>query len=68
MNICDFELDVELSVSLVECRPILWDKTDDIYKQRNETKMAWGGMCIGVKEDFEAPGDVCDEGTKKTEQ
>jgi len=36
----DFELDVELSISLVESRPILWDKTDYIYKERNETKMA----------------------------
>ena len=22
-------------------------------------------MCIGLREDFEASGDVCDEGTKK---
>jgi hypothetical protein len=36
----DFDLDIELSVSLVEARPVLWDKMDDIYKEKNETKNA----------------------------
>ena len=31
----DFELDVELSILLVRSRPILWNKTDDIYIERN---------------------------------
>ena len=31
----DFELGTELSTSLVESRPILLDKTDDNYKERN---------------------------------
>ena len=35
----DFELGAELSTSLLESRPILLDKTEDIYKERNETKM-----------------------------
>ena len=34
----DFEFDIDLLISLVEARPVLWDKTDDIYKDRNETK------------------------------
>ena len=34
----DFEIDTELSISLVEVTPVLWDRTDDIYKKRNETK------------------------------
>lgn len=34
----DFEIDTELSISLVEVASVLWDKTDDIYKNRNETK------------------------------
>jgi hypothetical protein len=34
----DFEFDIDLLVSLVEAKPLLWDKTDDIYKDRNETK------------------------------
>jgi hypothetical protein len=36
----DFEFDTGLLIFLVEARPMLWDKTDDIYKERNETKKA----------------------------
>jgi hypothetical protein len=34
----DSEFDIDLLISLVEARPLLWDKTDDIYKERNDTK------------------------------
>jgi len=57
----DFEFDTDFLISLVEARPVLWDKTDDIYKDRNETKKAWREVCICLQEDFEA---VCD--VKKT--
>ena len=50
----DFEFDIELVISLVEARPVLWDKTDDIYKDRNETKKAWREVCICLKKEFEA--------------
>jgi hypothetical protein len=36
----DFEFDVNLLLSLMEARPVLWDKTGDIDKDRNETKKA----------------------------
>jgi len=36
----DYELDIELLISVVNARPVLWDKTDDIYKDRIETKKA----------------------------
>jgi len=42
----DFELRMELLIFLVETRPVLWDRTDDIYKDRNETKKAWREVCI----------------------
>ena len=45
-------------ISLVEARPVLWDKTDDNHKDRNETKKAWRQVCICLQEDFEALGDV----------
>jgi hypothetical protein len=48
-----FEFDVELSVALV-----LWDKTDDIYRDRIETKNTWTVVCICLQEDFEALGEV----------
>jgi hypothetical protein len=54
----DFELDIELLMTLVEARPVLWDKTEDIYKDRNEMKKAWTEVCICLQEDFEALGDV----------
>jgi hypothetical protein len=34
----DFEFDKELLISLEEARSLLWDKTVDIYKGRNEAK------------------------------
>jgi len=54
----DFEFDTDLLISLVEARPVLWDKTGDIYKDRNVTKRAWGEVCVCLQEDFEALGDV----------
>jgi hypothetical protein len=54
----DFEFDIDLLISLVEARPVLWDKTDNIYKDRNETKKAWREVCICLQQDFKALGDV----------
>jgi len=34
----DSEFDIYLLISLVEARPVLWDKTDDIYCIKTETK------------------------------
>ena len=54
----DFYFDIDLSIYLVEARPVVWDKTDDIYKDRNETKKTWSEVCICLQGDFEALGDV----------
>jgi hypothetical protein len=54
----DFEFDTDLLIPLVEARPVLWDKADDIYKHRNETKEDWREFCFCLQEDFEALGDV----------
>jgi len=54
----DFQFDTDLLISLVEARPVLWDKTEDIYKDRIETKKAWREVCICLQEDFEALSDV----------
>ena len=54
----DFEFDTDLLLSLVETRPLLWDKTDDIYKDRNETKKTRREVCICLQGDSEALGDV----------
>jgi hypothetical protein len=47
----NFEFDIDL---LLEARSVLWDKKDDIYKDRNETNEAWREVCICLQEDFEA--------------
>lgn len=52
------DIDLEVLIFLVEARPVLWDKTTDIYKDRNATKKACREVCIGLKEDFEELIDV----------
>jgi hypothetical protein len=54
----DFEFDINFLMSLVEARPVSWDKADDIYKDRNDTKKARRGVCICLQEDFVVQGDV----------
>ena len=54
----DFQFDTDLLISLVEARPVLWDKTEDTYKDRIETKKAWREVCICLQEDFEALSGV----------
>ena len=54
----EFEFDINLLISVVEARPVLWDKTDDIYKDRNETRKAWREVCMCLQEDFETLGDI----------
>ena len=47
--------DIDLLISLVETRPVLCDKTEDIYKDRKRnTKKAWRDVCSCLQEDFEA--------------
>jgi hypothetical protein len=40
VKIGDLDFDIELLISLVEAKPVLWDKMDDMYKDRNEMKKA----------------------------
>jgi len=47
----DFEFDID-------ARPVLREKTENIYKDRNEMKKAWREVCICLQEDFVALGDV----------
>jgi len=37
----DFEMNIELLTFLMESRSMLWDRTDDICKDRDVTKKAW---------------------------
>jgi hypothetical protein len=42
----------------VDDRPVMWDKTNGIYKDRIETKKTWTEVCLFLQEDLEALGYV----------
>lgn len=46
-------VDNELLISLVEARPVLWDKTLDNYKDRVATRNAWREVCNELNSKFE---------------
>ena len=54
----DEELDTEKLISLVQDRPVLWDKTADIYKDRNATKNGWREVCMELNPEFEEMEDT----------
>lgn len=54
----NFEINIELLIMHVESRPVLWDKTLDIYKDRNQTKKAWKEVCKKLKINFEELSDT----------
>lgn len=49
----DIEIDNEVLITLVEQRPVLWDKTIDDYKNRNKTLEGWKQICRILKDDFD---------------
>lgn len=46
-------IDAEVLITLIQAKPVLWDKSLDIYKDRIATKNAWGDVCLALKPDFE---------------
>ncbi|CAG9829273.1 unnamed protein product [Diabrotica balteata] len=50
-------VDEEVLISLVEAKPVIWDKTLEIYKDRNSTKKAWEEVCLALNPDLENNGD-----------
>ena len=54
----NFEINIELLITHVQSRPVLWDKTLDIYKDRNQTKKAWKEVCKKLKSNFEELSDT----------
>ncbi|XP_071054321.1 uncharacterized protein [Onthophagus taurus] len=49
----DGNVDNEVLISLVQTKPVLWDKTLPIYKDRNATKNAWKDVCCEINKNFE---------------
>lgn len=52
-ELLDAELDIELLISLIENRPILWDKTLDKFSDRNEKRKAWQEVFGLMRRGFE---------------
>lgn len=46
------EIDNELLITLVEQRPVLWDKTSEEYKNRNKTLEGWKEICRILKDGY----------------
>ncbi|XP_026818990.1 uncharacterized protein LOC113557621 [Rhopalosiphum maidis] len=46
------DIDTDILISAVECRPILWDKSQEMYRDRNGTKNAWEEVCVELKSNF----------------
>ena len=38
---------------MVESKPVLWDKTLEVLKDRNTTHNAWSKVCLALKLDFD---------------
>ncbi|CAH2002782.1 unnamed protein product [Acanthoscelides obtectus] len=45
-------IDNNILIALVQARPVLWDKTLDIFKGRCATREAWSQVCCELNEDF----------------
>lgn len=48
----------ELLITLVEGRPVLWDKTLEIYKDKRLTYEAWREIFIILNKDFDEMTNV----------
>ncbi|XP_061715561.1 uncharacterized protein LOC133523832 [Cydia pomonella] len=46
-------IDKELLISLVEERPVLWDKTLDKYKDKTASTAGWREICVILNQNFE---------------
>lgn len=45
-------IDNDLLISLIEERPVLWDKTLDVFKDRDATRNAWREVCHELRSEF----------------
>jgi hypothetical protein len=50
----NYDVDAELLISFNEERPVLWDRTLEVYKDKNLTLEAWREICNIAHPDFES--------------
>lgn len=51
-------IDVELLISLVENRPIIWDNTIENYRERNIRAAAWREVAVSLNDEFDHMDEV----------
>ncbi|VEN47846.1 unnamed protein product, partial [Callosobruchus maculatus] len=51
------EIEVEALISLVQEHPLIWDKTHEFYKHKNDTAKAWKGICSILVEGYSDADD-----------
>ncbi|XP_049779582.1 uncharacterized protein LOC126176468 [Schistocerca cancellata] len=47
------EVDVDRLISAVQCKPMLWDKICEKYKDTFKTQEAWKDVCVEIFNDFD---------------
>lgn len=47
------DIEVDLLITLVQERPVIWDKSLEEYKYKNLTLKAWEEICGILNNDFE---------------
>lgn len=48
-----YETDAEVLISLVESKPVLWNKTLKVFEDKTVTKNDWSEACLALKPDFD---------------
>lgn len=51
-------IDTERVILEVQCRPVLWDMSNDFYKDRDARQAAWLEICKELYENFEGFSDA----------
>jgi hypothetical protein len=46
-------IDNDILISLIQERPVLWNKPLDIFKDREATRNACHEVCVGFQSDFD---------------
>ncbi len=54
------DVDIDQLISLVQSRPVLWDKTDEKYKDKFKTQEAWKTLSFEINANYEE----CDDNKK----
>lgn len=48
-----YEIDSKVLISLMESKPVLWGKTQEVFKDRNPSRNAWSEVCFALEPDFD---------------